>query len=387
MDHDTSIQLLNESFSRRLAGVDQRITEAKNLAISADRRLREQGRKPALSRRDVLFKALTARLIAFGEKTADSVKTAERLYPNLPRVAKTVTNPAMTGVEGWAEELVSEGSVGAGLLQTLAPASVYAALSRRGLRVDMSGLSQANLLNRATPTGSPTCFVGEGNPIPVRAMDFSGVLLTPKKAAVISHYTREIARRSAPAIETILRTYLPEDITVAVDATLLGSAAATATQPAGLLAGVSPIAASTQTGVSGVVEDLGALAAAIANAADPVFIMAPATAIALAALPGAVPVILSDSVPFRRVIAIDASDFASGSADGASFEIVDDATLVAADPAVPIVDGAGALGNPTSSLWQLDLIGIRVIEELAWALRRTGRISYIDAVNWLGTTP
>jgi hypothetical protein len=37
---------------------------------------------------------------------------------------------------------------------------------------------------------------------------------------------------------------------------------------------------------------------------------------------------------------------------------------------------------PTRSFWQTDTLGIRMIMQMNWALRRTGMVQYITGVTW-----
>lgn len=73
--------------------------------------------------------------------------------------------------------------------------------------------------------------------------------------------------------------------------------------------------------------------------------------VALAQLPGgaSLPFIQSDVLPTKTVVALDASDFASGSGDTAEFSVTDDATVVPRDDPTPITDAAGGRGTPTVS--------------------------------------
>jgi hypothetical protein len=67
----------------------------------------------------------------------------------------------------------------------------------------------------------------------VRQGAFTSQTFTPKKLAVISTFTREIAEHSTPAIEGLIRNAMQEDTSVAVDTVLLDATAASTTRPAG----------------------------------------------------------------------------------------------------------------------------------------------------------
>jgi hypothetical protein len=47
----------------------------------------------------------------------------------------------------------------------------------------------------------------------------------------------------------------------------------------------------------------------------------------------------------------------------------------------PIVDDDGTPAAPTRSLWQSDSIGLRMILQIAWAMRAPAGISWMDNVS------
>ena len=110
---------------------------------------------------------------------------------------------------------------------------------------------------------------------------FSAITFTPKKMAVISTFTREIAEHSTPAIEGLIRQAIVEDTAVAIDSVLLDATAATTTRPAGLKAGVSATTATAGGGIAAVIGDIRGLTGALitgtnGNLRSPVWIMNPA---------------------------------------------------------------------------------------------------------------
>src|SRR4029077_17373957 len=145
-----------------------------------------------------------------------------------------------------------------------------------------------------TRASAPTIagsFVAQGAPIPVRQGAFSAITFTPKKMAVISTFTREIAEHSTPAIEGLIRQAIVEDTAVAIDTVLLDATAATTTRPAGLRAGVSATTATAGGGIAGMIGDIRGLTGALitgtnGNLRSPVWIMNPADVLAASLLQG-----------------------------------------------------------------------------------------------------
>jgi hypothetical protein len=317
----------------------------------------------------------------------DAAELAEKLYSPAAAdvirdfgafVQKAQTNPAMTSVNGWAAELA--GGVQVSPLALLAPLSTYAALQARGLTLNFTGYGSARLPARTGSGEMAGDFISEAAGIPVRKAALTSGTISPHKFGVISTFTKEMASYSAQAFEAVVRDLITADTTSAVDAKLLDNVAGSAVRPAGLLNGLVSLAPTAGGGTAAVAGDLGKLAGAIPNAADLVYLMAEATRVrALTLCPGlaGVTILSAPQVPATRVIAIDASDFVSSESDP-SFDASESATLVT-DSSMPVPDMMSA---GTTSLYQQNLIGIRYLQNLTWAMRQSGRIAFVDGITW-----
>jgi HK97 family phage prohead protease len=312
--------------------------------------------------------------------------------------------PATTSQAGWAQELVA--IVMGEFYKALIPRSIFPRLAAKGSSFTFGRAGVVTLPMRSiTPTVSGS-FVGEGAPIPVRQGQFVTQQMTPKKMAVITTFTREIAEHSTPAIEGILRDAVLDDTSVAIDTVLLDSNAATAIRPAGLLNGITQTTATSGGGFAAVLGDVKALTNALitatrGNLRSPVWIMSPALAISLSLVPttGAqalpfreevsrgflmgIPILESTTVPMGTLILVDGADFASVTGDDARWEVSDQAVLHMEDTSPQqIVSGSpGTAASPTRSLWQTDTIGLRMIMPLNWVIRRPS-VAYTTAVTW-----
>jgi HK97 family phage prohead protease/HK97 family phage major capsid protein len=331
-------------------------------------------------------------------------------------VIKAVTNPAMTTVAGWAAELVE--TANADFLQSLQAISCYGELVARGIRFTFGRNGQLKIPRRNRPVRAPGdlrgSFIGEGNPIPVRRGSFGSITLLPHKFGVISTFTREIAAHSTPAIEALIREGIIEDSAVALDEALLDNVAADAIRPAGLLNGVTPVAGTAGGGTAAMQADLGLLLAPFitANAADRLALLInPANVFklqwastAVGVYPfrdqvnqgnlGGIPLIQSTNVGTKDLIMLRTADFASASDDTPEFDVSDVATLHEDDggypttnelnpgTVLPIVDAAGTAAKPVRSLWQTASIGIRMLQDIDWAMRRAGMVSYVNNITW-----
>jgi len=320
---------------------------------------------------------------------------------------KAATAPAMTTVTGWAAELVQQ--INADMMPNLMPSSVYPKLSNMGLKLTFGRNGRISVPTRsATPTVAGS-FVGEGAPIPVRQAAFTSALMTPKKMAVITTWTREMDEHSVPAIEGLLRNAINEDTAISIDTVLLDNNPATTIRPAGLRNGVAGLTPTAGGGFNALVGDLKALTGAIltatnGNVRNLVFIMNPQQGLSIGFIQPPVPggifpfaadiannrligyaVIQSGTVPLGTVICMDAADYVSVTGDTPRFEISDQATLHMEDTAPQHIGTPGTpavAAAPAVSMFQTDSMALRLILPMNWAVRRAGTVAWVAGVTW-----
>jgi hypothetical protein len=214
-----------------------------------------------------------------------------------------------------------------------------------------------------TASGSGASFVKPGDPIPVRSLDTnqSGVL-TPKKLGVICSFTRELLEHSTPNAEVLVRQVVSANIASKIDSVLFGSAAATDSDPPGLLNGVTATPAQGGGGVSAMMIDLGKLAGAVApvGGLDVVFVADPQSAVKIAI--GAGPdfrfdVLASSALPSNTVVAVAPIALVAAVDPVVRFSSSKEAT-----PQMDTSPVADPLtGSPVRSFWQTDSVGTRLI--------------------------
>ena len=335
---------------------------------------------------------------------AVATRGEEQTVENVLFQIRAASAPATTTTSGWASQLVETSF--SGFMELLMPASVYPGLSARGLRMNFG---RAGVISIPTRSATPTIagsFVGEGNPIPVRQAAFTAQTFTPKKMAVISGLTREIAEHSTPALEGLIRNAIQEDTSVALDTILLDATAASAVRPAGIRNGVSVTTATAGGGFAALVGDLKALVGALITASNgnlraPVWIMNPIQALSIAVTQNAggdfpfagdinggtfqgYPVIQSSTVTAGMMILIDAADFVAIEGAAPRFDVSDNATLHFEDTTPLAIGTAGSpatVAAPVRSLWQTDSMAIRMIMDVNWGLRRAA-LAWTQAVTW-----
>jgi hypothetical protein len=271
-------------------------------------------------------------------------------------------------------------------LMLLAPRSAAARLFELATVVDLKGLSQFSF---PLPTNfSNAVFIGEGSPIPVKQGVFAGMPVGPvHKLAVLAGLSGELETATGNLAETIIGYALEVAVGRGLDAVLLSSAAATADAPAGLLFGLTPLAAGASMS-----KDLSALIASIAAAgidtSSVVFVCAPPQALAISLQAGphfAHRIIEASGLAAGTVIAVAVSGLViAGDGGVPNVDISKQATLHFADPASQISTvgtPSNIMSAPTSSQFQTDTLALRCTSKITWAAA-PGAVSVVNSVTW-----
>jgi HK97 family phage major capsid protein len=325
----------------------------------------------------------------------------------LQTVVKAETAPATTQAAGWAAELTRQGY--ADFLDSLKPTSFYAQLASSGTSIQFGGNNSISLPSQAGAMGELAgSFVGEGNLIPVKRTSYASKILNRYKMGVISHFSKELSRVSVPSIQGLITSQIVADTAWAIDAALISANPAVPNKsPAGLLNGVT-LGTSAGSTAADILADIKTLVTPIiqqnGNSASIVLLMNPLQELGLSFTTTAVgtyvfrdqlsagrlngyKVIVSNNIPEGTVIAMDASSFASAF-DTPEFAVSDTASLVQADDVAPdpsVLDknnfGAVTTGKVVS-LFQQELIAVRMTMPLSWVMRRDGFVTGINGVAW-----
>jgi len=348
---------------------------------------------------DLFVRALVVEGIA--HHTGASVDNViQQRYPGheaLGVITKADQTLGVTGTAGWASELVQTGYYG--FLEALQPFSIFPTLAGRGLSLMFDQYGSISLPRR-TAGGAGGGFVGEGSPIKVGRITTAAATLTPKKMGVIVPFSRELAERSTPSIEAIVRQAILEDTAAVLDPLLLDATAVSAARPAGLLNGVSAAASGYAGGdYQAVREDFKALLAPFftANAADGITVIVnPTQGLNLSMMEGPigdpnwlerirsrVSIVESTSATAGRLVAIRNSDFVAAGGNP-SFDVSEQATIHMEDTTpLEIVSGTGpTTADPVRSLWQTASVGVRMLMNVSWTMRRPGVVQWIDGTSW-----
>jgi hypothetical protein len=292
---------------------------------------------------------------------------------------RAVAGPAMTTMVGWAAELV-QSPVG-GLLLSIAKQSGYASIATRTPLFSIDEMSKVTVGGEVAAS-----WIAEGQPINAQSGSLASVTLQPRKLACLVSFTEEMLEDGVN-VATSVGTLLSAGIASALDTTFFGTAAASASAPAGILNGISATTASTATPPSeAALADLKGLVAALTAPTDPVFVVAPARQTYLQALlPGALglPIFASGSIPANRIICVDCGALVAAHGTTPRFASSREATLHMDTVAQPIsaTGSPNTIASPTRSTYQEDTVALRAILVVAWALR-AGGVSFADVTAW-----
>lgn len=348
---------------------------------------------------DLLVRATVARLVSYhGGMTLE--RALESRYPGHEAVALVAKADQVVGTttgSHWADDLVQTAYFG--FLNALIGHSIFPELAGRGLSLTFDRWGTLTLPRRTAGTAGGG-FVAEGSPIRVGKITTAAASLVPKKMGVIVAFTKELAKRSTPAIEGIVRQAILEDTGAILDPILLDATAVSSARPAGLLNGVSAVASGFAGGdYLAVKEDIKALLAPFyaANASDGiVVIMNPAQGLNMSLMEGPVgdpnwlqrikdrvTFIESTNATANRLVAVRASDFAAAGGNP-DFDVSEQATIHMEDTTpLEIVSGTGpTTADPVRSLWQTASVGVRMLMDVSWTMRRTGMVQWIDTTTW-----
>jgi hypothetical protein len=170
---------------------------------------------------------------------------------------------------------------------------------------------------------------------------------------------------------------------------MLGNAAGSATQPAGLRFGVSAIAATSGADDNAMAKDLGNLAAAVApvGGSQIAFVASPGEATKILLRSGGsfpYPVIPSSALAAGVVMAVATNALVTVVDPQPDIEASQDATLHLSDTPVAI----GTAGAPptiaatTHGLFQSGEVAIRLILGVSFGLRSAGAVAWVGSVTW-----
>jgi HK97 family phage major capsid protein len=315
----------------------------------------------------------------------------------LPRsvVNKATVAPGDSVTTGWAAELVQINQAAGSFIDLLRNASIVARFPGRQMSFGGAGSIE---IPRQTG-GVSGSWVGEGKAIPLGALSFDDITLTPKKNAVIVAATNELLRRSDPSAMMLIRDDMVEGIAQVIDSTFIDGTAGSATRPAGIQTYDGTPTVSTGSTLDQITADLKTLIGEM-NAAnlpnDRVWIMSPANELTLRLIRDGLgtyafqaemasgtllgyPLLVSNTVPDDIVMLANASNIIVASELAPQISISQDASLHMEDAPA---DDIGGATTPVANMFQLDQTAVRCLTTLDWAARRDEVVQVLNTVAW-----
>ncbi|MBX3664974.1 MAG: phage major capsid protein [Burkholderiales bacterium] len=333
--------------------------------------------------------------IARGDLPAAHAYAESQNWRNTPDVAKAL-KAAVTAVST-EEGAALLRDVGFDFAEFLRPQTIVGRLT--GLR-----RVPFNVKMLAQVGGTSANWVGEASPKPVTAASFDTDALPLAKVAAIAVITEELARSSAPSAESVLSRDLGAAGAQALDRAFIDPAnsGVSGVKPAAVTHG-APQFPSTGATADAIDDDLAALIQTLTDAGSDLtfaaWIMRPQTAVYLSRLrsggalayPGitvkggtllGLPVIVSGNVPTS-----DESGNASSITlvDAAQVAIADDgdsALSVAAHASLQMDSDPETGAQQLVSLWQRNLIALRVERAVNWKRRHANVAAVLTGVTF-----
>ena len=311
-------------------------------------------------------------------------------HKELQLLTRADTNPATTFTSGWASTLAQ--TAVADFLLNLGPHSAGSTLLRLGWNFSFDRAGAAVLVPATVADGAQAKFVKEGSSIPVVNFSFDSKTLKPLKLATIAPFTRETVAFTQN-LEQHLRIVLTENIGHALDTKMFSADAEVAgVSPAGLLLGLSGETPSDNTTPrEAFAEDVAALSAAVAPVAansPKIFIASPAQFDrlyrALSEFP-AYAVLQSSALAAGTVLCAAANAICSVIDGTLSFDVADQAVLVMTDAGSEMVaatGGTSVAADPMRSLYQSDVLALRVRLGVDFKLRHATGLAFMNSVLW-----
>jgi|tagenome__1003787_1003787.scaffolds.fasta_scaffold20979492_8 hypothetical protein len=334
------------------------------------------------------IRPFTRAIIALGSVGHEgaALTFAKSRWGNDRETAETITRGAVTPTTTTTSGVPTSTAL-ADLLPLLGPSSASGGLFSRSIKLSL-GQSSAILIPEITASGSGVAFIAQGSPFPIKQLAFSPTTLGVKKLAFGVVMTRELFE--APSAETLIAQVIAENLSLGIDTLLFDAVAADTTRPAGLKNGVGATAASAKTGNEAMYEDLSNLAAIVAPIAGQqiAFVASPKQAITIqlrktSDLP--FPVFSSAGLADKQVMAIALNSLTVGGDAAPRFEIAKAGAVHMEDTSPAQLSTVGTpnvVSAPITSIFQADLVALRILADLNWVVRAANSVAWTQTVVW-----
>jgi HK97 family phage prohead protease len=265
----------------------------------------------------------------------------------------------------------------------------------------------ANVTIKGQDGAATGYWVGESQPIPVSAQDFSTTNLRPLKVAALAVISNELIRDSSPSAEMLVRDALTEASAQRIDGTFFSTTAASSNvSPAGLLNGLTA-GTSAGTTAANLRADIAGLYAGFLsdkNATGLVFVMTPTLAKQISLMMTDLgqpefsgmmggsptlhgdPVYTGDNVGAGDFILMKPSDIYKIGDGGVQVSVSREAVIEMSS--APNAEGFGptAAGEALVSMFQTENTAIKIVRSINYAKRRSGCVRFIGDADYGSST-
>lgn len=317
----------------------------------------------------------------------------DSIIKNWGIVQRAAVNPGTTTDTSFASPLVQFQNSAAEFTDLLRPATIIGKL----------GMRPAPFNTRfSVQTGGVTVgWVGQGNAAAAASQAYTSLTIDSAKIAAICVITRELAKFAVPNADTLVRDDLLLTCASFEDAQFIdpGVASVTSVSPASITNGITAVQASaTPTTLASIEVDFAALfapmIAANVNMAGLVWVMTPASALAISQLRNAsgsyaFPDITANGGTLKGYQVITSNSVPHSVSAGSIIVLLQPQDLYLADAGLIEIDASEhaavqmntAPSNSASSLvslWQSGLLGLRIERTISWRRRRDVSVGILD---------
>jgi HK97 family phage major capsid protein/HK97 family phage prohead protease len=332
-------------------------------------------------------------LAASRGSTLQAVEYAKRWHDSTPEVElalKAAVAAGTTTDATWAGPLAPLTPLTSDFLALLRPATILG-------KVDSFFKVPFNVSVASQTGGGTYQWVGQGAPKPVGKLQFGTITLSILKCAGIIVITEELARTSTPSAEEVIRRDMVAGIAAFLDTEFIDptKAAVAGVSPGSVTNGVTPIT-TAGTSPANARTDIQALANAMTAAgistAGAVLILSETNALALTNALNPLGQALFPGIAQGGGMIMGYKAVASQAAGNTVALVQPNAILYADDGGVTIDVSREAslqmdtvLDNPPvatsllTSLWQMNLVGLRAERFINWKKARAGVVQYTTA--------
>jgi HK97 family phage major capsid protein len=315
---------------------------------------------------------------------------------DIPSIFNEAVAAGDTATSGWASELADYTYMASEFIEFLRPQTILG---------KMTGLRNVpfNIRMPKQDAGSSVNWVGEGNPKPVSKLSFDTMTLRFAKAAGIVVITDELVRFSNPAAEALVRTDLANAIRQFLDEQFVNPSvtAVANVNPASITNG-APTQVASGTTADDLRNDIAAalqsMIAANLDPGDVAIVMRPTLAVQIMMMrnllgqkefPDIRPnggtlegfaVVTSNSVPSGVMVFVKQSEILLADDGGIAVDASREATIL-------MDDGVSPATTTTVSLFQNNMVALRVERVINWERRRTEAVFYITSASYGSTSP